>query len=679
MDDLKPVDEPIKDNSSVADSPQDNGKEISKMPINQDRKVIYINFDDTQKEELKQLIEKAMARMHNALDEKGFYDALDDLKEKYNAEHKEEGYPVSGNYDIVLPIQKLVVGVLVDMAIKQCFQVDPLVLMEREGPISDDDLHIRQNKLNFTVRNKLRFEEVCRAIFEHAIYEPVCITETLDFFDEERFNTTIETYQPTPEGIAKYEKDFGLINDEDSLEYQNRLLLGMGQAVTVPVTGSKVIYDGPKVTRVDNEKFFADPNQKDFRKMRVHGKEVDLSWADVEMRANSEKYNWDKDAVEKIKKMWADDKSKTIPFFEMVVLFDKDKKDETRRYVITMEARSREIVRSILHTEEEMQYDSHSINPKDDSWIGESLLVMINEIAAVIQSNLNYMLYSNDLAHTPIIMTDDPDAITRRGIDLGVVNAINVGKGSTMQQLTFGNTGFDRMSLVASLFDLLYIFCGVNVPTLSGGMQAKDPRAGVGKTALTTQVANLRIENMITRLLYGVSKVVEKVEKIMYKNEANLDYYDGNKLVKVPKSIYQSPVRYIMNGSKMSFNPEMDLNAFAKFMQIASGIVPEILKIDEVRRELLEIVIQDIGGSISKRKEELVKYMDSFIKVKKEMEKKKQEAMGKGQPGAQPTDKPIPETTIGAGSTSIPDSGSAGVPQGGAPAASSGATAGGVQ
>ena len=679
MDDLKPVDEPIKDNSSVADSPQDNGKEISKMPINQDRKVIYIKFDDTQKEELKQLIEKAMARMHNALDEKGFYDALDDLKEKYNAEHKEEGSPVSGNYDIVLPIQKLVVGVLVDMAIKQCFQADPLVLMEREGPISDDDLHIRQNKLNFTLRNKLRFEEVCRAIFEHAIYEPVCITETLDFFDEERFNTTIETYQPTPEGIAKYEKDFGLINDEDSLEYQNRLLLGMGQAVTVPVTGSKVIYDGPKVTRVDNEKFFADPNQKDFRKMRVHGKEVDLSWADVEMRANSEKYNWDKDAVEKIKKMWADDKSKTIPFFEMVVLFDKDKKDETRRYVITMEARSREIVRSILHTEEEMQYDSHSINPKDDSWIGESLLVMINEIAAVIQSNLNYMLYSNDLAHTPIIMTDDPDAITRRGIDLGVVNAINVGKGSTMQQLTFGNTGFDRMSLVASLFDLLYIFCGVNVPTLSGGMQAKDPKAGVGKTALTTQVANLRIENMITRLLYGVSRVVEKVEKITYKNEANLDYYDGNKLVKVPKSIYQSPVRYIMNGSKMSFNPEMDLNAFVKFMQIASSIVPEILKIDEVRRELLEIVIQDIGGSISKRKEELVKYMDSFIKVKKEMEKKKQEAMGKGQPGAQPTDKPIPETTIGAGSTSIPDSGSAGVPQGGTPAASSGATAGGVQ
>ena len=243
MDDLKPVDEPIKDNSSVADSPQDNGKEISKMPINQDRKVIYIKFDDTQKEELKQLIEKAMARMHNALDEKGFYDALDDLKEKYNAEHKEEGSPVSGNYDIVLPIQKLVVGVLVDMAIKQCFQADPLVLMEREGPISDDDLHIRQNKLNFTLRNKLRFEEVCRAIFEHAIYEPVCITETLDFFDEERFNTTIETYQPTPEGIAKYEKDFGLINDEDSLEYQNRLLLGMGQAVTVPVTGSKVIYD----------------------------------------------------------------------------------------------------------------------------------------------------------------------------------------------------------------------------------------------------------------------------------------------------------------------------------------------------------------------------------------------------------------------------------------------------
>ena len=61
------------------------------------------------------------------------------------------------------------------------------------------------------------------------------------------------------------------------------------------------------------------------------------------------------------------------------------------------------------------------------------------------------------------------------------------------------------------------------------------------------------------------------------------------------------------------------------------------------------------------------------------MEKKKQEAMRKGQPGAQPTDKPIPETTIGAGSTSIPDSGSAGVPQGGTPAASSGATAGGVQ
>jgi hypothetical protein len=649
------------DTPDIIDTSKDKAKQIDKMPINQDKRVIYAKFTPEQQEEIKTLIEKEMRRYRNIFEADGFYDKVDKCKEKFNASHDDDSSTViSGDYNIKIPIQKLIVRTLVDRAIRQMFQANPLVLMEREGPMSEDDLHVRQNKLDFVLRNQLRFEELCRSIFEHAIYEPVCITETLDFYDVEQYSTTIETYEPTPEGISRFEKDFGMVNDEESLEFKNRVMLQSGQPVTVPVTGPKVIYDGPKVSRIENDKFFADPRQKDFRKMRVHGKQVDFTWAEIEMRSNSEKYNWDKDAVEKIKKTWGEDfKNKTIPFFEMVILYDKDKNDKIRRYTVTMEAKSREIVRTVIYTNEEMQNTSHSVNPSDDSWIGESLLDMINELCDMIMAKFNYMLYSDDLAHTPVIATDDPNSVTRKAIDLGVVNIIPAPKGTAFTQLTFGNTGYDRMGLLQTLFDMVYMLSGVNVPALSGNTQAKDPRAGVGKQALAQQVTNLRIEDMVTRLLYGIAQVVEKVEKIMIRNTDKLDYWDGEKEIKVNKTIYGSPVRYVMHGSKLSFNPEMDIECIMKWLQICQGLSPATLAIDEVRRDILAIVTQDIGGSIAKHKEKIIGYMDAYIKVKQAMQKAQQ---GQPQAQGQPTDKPIPEMGMGAGGGSIP-SNQSGMPQ----------------
>ena len=341
----------------------------------------------------------------------------------------------------------------------------------------------------------------------------------------------------------------------------------------------------------------------------------------------------------------------------MIILYDKDNNDKIRRYVVTMEARTREIVRSMLYINEEMQYTSHSINSRDDSWIGESLLDMINELCDMIMAKFNYMMYSDDLGHTAVIATDDPDSVTRKQIVMGIVNIIPAPKGTSFQQLTFGNTGYDRIALIQTLFDLVYMLSGVNIPTLSGNSQAKDPRAGVGKTALAQQVTNIRIEDMITRLLYGMAQVVEKVEKIMYKNTDNLDYWDNGKEVKVPKNIYGTPVRYIINGSKMTFNPDMDLQAVMHFIQIVSGLAPALLGIDEVKSFLLNIVAQDMGGSISKSKDKIVGYLDAYIKVKKIMaEAQKGQPQG-GQPGGE-QEKPIPETSVGAGGGGMPSSGS---------------------
>lgn len=646
-------------------------KQPEKEQVNLDSRVIHVKFTPEQQAELKDLIEKEVRRYKGILDAEGFYENVENCKEKFEAEH-EGSSAISGDYDIRIPLQKLIVRTLTDRAIRQTFQADPLVLMEREGPISDDDLHIRQNKLDFVARNQVRYEELCRSIYEHAIYEPVCITETIHYYDVEENNTTIETYQPTPEDIERFDKDFGTVIDTESAEYQNRLMLIAGQSVTVPVTAPRVLYDGPKVNRIANDKFFADPKQKDFRKMRVHGKQVDFTWADIDMRANSKKYNWDKDAVERIKKMWGEDyKSKSIAFFEMIVLFDKNKDDKVRRYIITMEGRSREIVRSVLYTNEEMQYTAHSINPKDDSWIGESLLNMINELVAIVCSNFNYMLYSNDLAHTPIVASDDPDSITRKGIDLGVVNIIPSPKGTQFQQLTFGTTGFDRMAFISTLFDLIYLLAGVNVPALSGNTNAKDPRAGVGKTALTQQVTNLRIEDMITRLQYADVQVMEKIEKIMFNTAENLNYWNGGKEIEVKKTAYGSPVRYVMNGSRMTFNPSMDLDAIMRFLDICSNLSPATLGIEKVRRDILNIVIQDVGGSISKMKDKIMGYMDAAIKVKEIAAQAMQSGQAWQQGQQSMPDRPISELSVGAGGQSSPVSQS-GMPDGGSGGGSGG-------
>lgn len=652
---------------------EEQKKPAEKDAVQSDSRVIPANFTDDQKKEVSQLIEDEMELIKTELESEGFFDSVQSCKENYEAAHNADANALSGGYDIRIPLQKILVDILVSRTLRQTFQADPIVLMEKEGDLKDDDLHTRENKLDFTMRNQVRYEELAASIYEHAIYEPVCITKTYECHEEEEI-TRVETY--APEDIKRFESEYAAaLVDSASEEFTQWQRLQAGQTVTVPVTETKVLYSGPRVYRVDNDKFFARPRIKDFRKQRVHGEQMDYTWADIEMRVNNKSYGWDSGAVEAIKKAYGDDYRKAvIPFYEMVTQYAKEKDGKTRRYIVTIESKTREIVKAVLYTNEEMCYTAHSVCPKDDSWIGESMLPLINDLIDIVNANLNYMLYSNDLGHTPVIMASDPEAITRRAIELGLVNVIPFQKDTTFQSVTLTDPGFDRINFINVIMDLISLLSGIDPQLLSGAETPNDPRAPAAKTAMKMQVTNMRIEDKILRLQYGDVQVCEKVEKILASTVDSLDYWNKGIQVSVPREAYKSPVRYVMHGSKMTFSRQMDLQLVMQFVEILERKYPGLWADYEVKRDVLNIIINDMGGSVRKSKDKITARLDAYIEITKKVEALKKLMGGQGgMPGqeAPGTGEPIPEISNGAGAAAS-DMGGSSMPTGGASAPSAG-------
>jgi hypothetical protein len=629
------------------------------------KRTIPANFSATQLEEIKKIIRDDIALIKQELEAEGFYAMLDSCEKNYNAVHNDDNSSVGASgYDIRLPIQKLLVRLLVSRAIRQTFQADPLILLEQEGAITSGDLYKRQNRLDFCLRNSVRWEEVNDSIYEHAIYEPVAISKTIEAYEQEEL-TTLRSYAPTEKDIKRFILDFqDNLTDPESDESKMLKELLSGIPVTIPVTESKVIYSGPRVYRVDNRNFFARPNIKDFRKQRTLAEQMNFTAADIELRVNNPAYGWDETAVEAIRKAYGQDyHTATIPFYEAIVQYSKDGK-RTRRYIVTIESKTEEVVRAILYTQEEISYTAHSVSPRDNSWIGESILPMINELVDMVCSIFNYMLYANDVGHTPIILTNDPKAITRRAIQLGVVNIIPFDKDSTFQTAELMAPGFDRQRVITLLMDLIALLSGIDAQLLSGAETPGDPQAPYAKAALKMQVTSMRIEDMIIRLQYADAIVAKKVEKILYSIPDTLDYWTKGKQVEIDRSIYNSPVRYVVHGSKMSFTKQMDLNMVMMFMDILTKLYPGVWADYEVKRALLDVIIQDMGGSVNKLKDVLTAGIDAYIEMQAALAKARRP--DEGQPGAEGGPGNGPGTEEGGmGHSAMPDSGT-GMPVGGA-------------
>ena len=346
---------------------------------------------------------------------------------------------------------------------------------------------------------------------------------------------------------------------------------------------------------------------------------------------------WNSDRVDEIKSMSGESYyDKDYDFYTSIVQYDRKGNGKLERYLVTHEAMSKKIVRAIHYPYKGICYHAYNIFEKDDSWIGYSIIERMEDLIVAANATITSFMSEQDLAHTPILLSNGRKA-GDWSIKLGVpnllaVDATGIAGQTALTQYRMESPSTDRIAFLQWLFQYSVLLTGVDPFLLSGIGNPTDKRAAKEKVAMNFQASTIRIEDMIITLQKGDISVAAEEEDIVYRfpedpGKNDIEYFKDGKKETIDSGFFERPVRYIMTGSSMSFDPSKDLNLMMNTIDFISKFAPEIEQNLEVKKALLMAVFNNSKGTIEKMSDILLAPMNKLIEMQKAAEEQEQQKL----------------------------------------------------
>jgi hypothetical protein len=596
---------------------------------------------------------------------------------------------------------------------RQTVGAKPMIVLEQLEEIGDiGQLRDREDRLDYILRNDCKVEGLNYIAAQRACINGVSIIKVpYDRKVEYRTKKTQYNQQNKIEFEKIYASD--LLNPK-SEAFKNWQLIESGQEVEITDIEPVVVFHGVKPYRVDPKKFFARLYKEDFQEHRVISELIDeVSFSDIELCVSDDAYGYEQSAIDRLREKIGSDEKKIAEWrgnkYESIVYIkleselaegETKKKEYIQRYLITFEDTHKIVLRCIHYPYDhgKVCYVPITALPRDDSWTGWSFAVRGQDMEDIANGLLNSLMNEFKLAENGVILTDDARTDFNR---VSVNNSegmsvIKMTPGAKFQQFNWDFTNIDRVGMINWITNQNSLKIGVDPAVQSGAETPSDPSAPYAKTALKQANSNARIEDIILNLQKGYELYAEQIESIYNQfiddKSKPITYYRGETKKEVSSDIYSKKVRYVCQGSRLSFDKNADSAATLGFAQALAQMDPQTMQDVDVLYYLVSILTNNTGGSVERGKDIILKPMKLLSEAKKEIMEynaKRKEAFWQAgqqagaseeqiqakwneieaqskQPG-QPIQQPMPQQGVQGMQVKVPNSVPPGAPQGGMP------------
>ncbi len=611
------------------DKKEDSKPEIKARKKSKD--LLKVKLTDDQKLRAREEIESGLAQIIKERADLGLEDKWDARKDLYRGEKERRDFPWEDSANYHIDFASMVIDTLTVKAKRQTIQ-DPIVLLQpKQELLNKVGFADRERALDYRLRTLTKFEEWISPVYRQAAIQGTAFTK-VPLHEEKDDRVIVKTYKGD-EGAEKYKWDFR--NKPKKYDDNEVKTLQDGGTVTKAVSEAVTTFYGPKPYRVKIEDLFIRPSLFNIRDNRVIAERMRFNWSEIQKRARVGFY--DKKAVETLKEQKGKHyRREDYTFYECILHTDLEKEGLYRRYIITLEDSTREIVRAIHYPYEhgKIHYIPWRIILNDDSVYGDSLIDRIADENAIMDNLWNSSLDLAALRANPPKQISDmsarvketkwgPGAIykTPRGLD-------------TLKMLTMDPFQLDSQRLIHIAQRM-----GEQSSGISAGMSGKenplDPRAPAAKTAMLLREGNIRVEDYVLELLKSVSELAEQVEKLDLQYEPEREIYTkyGEK-VTVEEAISDMEVIYKPQGAVTTINKSLELSMITEFMGMAPEMWPEIMQSPLVRRHLLQLTLEAFGTSLGRNKEKIMQALPGKEKLQKQLLMRLRQALQSESPDA---------------------------------------------
>lgn len=360
--------------------------------------------------------------------------------------------------------------------------------------------------------------------------------------------------------------------------------------VEIVIEYDKPAYIGPKAYLIERINFVTFPaNAKSLFKedCRGHGDRYLLRIGEVKRRG-AEKI-WFKDSVDFLlkKKQYAEsldyDRNRDensgisdsgakdkIEFMDLVFYHDADEDGIEEKYLLTIAPEHKKLMALMDYPYRTDYYAIFRREKKPGQLDGRSMVGELEGLNDEIDHRHNSRSMSMDITNVPSFKAKksakddfDPNAEENKWKP-GVVFWLKDPESFEQFRVQPVNYG-ESLNEESYLMNLASLIVGFNIYTFSGGAMPEDPNAPGNKTAMLIEQGNLRMQNVLEELRFGVDKVSEIVLSHLYQFGGSQIQYktidDNGRFVtkEFPKKVLRSGVILRMRAANVVTNADDEL------------------------------------------------------------------------------------------------------------------------
>lgn len=562
--------------------------------------IIKVELNEQKRADVVGEIEQALSQIQKERDEENLEEKWENLQKLYEGTIEYEYEPWAGAAKYRIGLLGMHIDISTQKAKSQTLNAKPLILLENENKEIDQaefqkTIRDREDWIDFILRKKVGIENFIPSVYRQAFIQGTAI---LKIPYDKRVEYPVIVREYTPAEKAVYAFDSLKIHSEEERE-ENIARLEAGETISVIIKNIELVRsEGALPYRVPIENFYVRPKIRDIYSQKLIAEKMSKSW--LEIMAQKEAGFYDEEAVGKLeRKRHEEGTGANYDLYECILLSDFEQKGKYRRYLLTLETNTKEILRMVYYPyiHSKICYVPYYAIPRDDFFYGYSLAEKAKGIDNVVDRLWNNVFNMTDI-HTnpPKKIVGNPKIPPDPGP--GSLFWLKANDDVTPIQLSpYTHEPFTLLTLGMELEDLV---TGVS-RGLSGQTTPTDPRAPAAKTAMLMAASNERISDYITELQRSNAELAEQVEKIYWQFLPDKVPYTP-----IPNALApDEDVRYIPHGTEIPMNKEVELQLIIQFMQFMSAF-PEILQDPTKRQIIISAFIDALGGTIEKHKKELV-------------------------------------------------------------------------
>lgn len=614
--------------------------------------IVNVKLTDDVEHKIKQIFRDELNLIHTERAElyngKGLEQQIKDNQDLYDGEvEPPETSWNSAHYHIWLTTMMVDIGTLT--ATEQIAPNKPLITLEPDDVFDKNeleyDLRDREDRLDYKLRNKIKIDDIIPLINREAFIQGTCAVK-VPMHNEYEYTCYKEIYEVKPEEAIEYTKNSKSVGDikrfEDDFpnhitndkEHKNFLKLLMEGKVTVTVEDKINTYYGVRPYIINLNKLWLRPKIKDLMRQKLIAEEIELTWSDLQKRADVGYFIPDKfDELQN--KAGTDFEKKDYTLFECRLFCNIEGK--LQRYMATIDKETETILRCVYYPYKHRKMDVVIFNilPKTDNVYGYGLCERSKDSNKMLDNSWNITFDSFTFANNPLIDTDDKD-LQFSLQDWSPLSKIKHEKGTIVRPFDLASPKIETLA-ITQMGERFAEF-GTGISAMQSGRESlSDPSAPMGKVAMLLDRSDRRLRSYILELKKSYCILAELVEKTELQfNSNDYDYISNGNKVSVNNMIYSKNVRYTMPG--LDIDKQTDLRLITGFIQLIVAYYPEKMQNPEIRYQLLKSVIDNTGGTIERIKDIINKSpkTEQEEALKAGLKDIIQNLVDKGQPG-QPT------------------------------------------